>query len=64
MQSATAVGYDIKDIESIPEASVLGVGCGAPTRFADIREGVVVDLGSGAGIDVSYQPIRLEGQVK
>jgi arsenite methyltransferase len=53
MQSATAVGYDIKDIESIPEASVLGVGCGAPTRFADIREGeVVVDLGSGAGIDV------------
>ena len=52
-QSATAVGYDTKDIDSIPEASVLGVGCGAPTKFAEIREGeVVVDLGSGAGIDV------------
>jgi ubiquinone/menaquinone biosynthesis C-methylase UbiE len=32
---------------------VLGVGCGVPTKFAGIREGeVVVDLGSGAGIDV------------
>jgi arsenite methyltransferase len=52
-QSATAVGYDIKDIRSIPEASILGVGCGAPTKFADIKQKeVVVDLGSGAGIDV------------
>jgi arsenite methyltransferase len=53
MQSAMAVGYDSKDIGSIPEASVLGVGCGVPTKVAGIREGeVVVDLGSGAGIDV------------
>jgi SAM-dependent methyltransferase len=53
MQHAKAIGYDTKDIESIPQASVLGVGCGAPTKFAEIREGeVVVDLGSGAGIDV------------
>jgi arsenite methyltransferase len=52
-QSATAVGYDIQDIRSIPEASILGVGCGAPTKFADIKQNeVVVDLGSGAGIDV------------
>jgi arsenite methyltransferase len=53
MQSAAAVGYDIKDIGSIPEASMLGVGCGVPTKFAGIRQGeVIVDLGSGAGIDV------------
>src|ERR687886_251185 len=52
-ESTTLIGYDTKDIESIPEASVLGVGCGAPTKFADVRRGeVVVDLGSGAGIDV------------
>jgi ubiquinone/menaquinone biosynthesis C-methylase UbiE len=32
---------------------VFGVVCDAPTKFAGIREGeVVVDLGSGAGIDV------------
>ena len=53
MQSVKAIGYDAKDIESIPETSILGVGCGAPTKFADIKQGeTVVDLGSGAGIDV------------
>src|ERR687883_622021 len=53
MESTKLTGYDAKDIESIPETSVLGVGCGAPTKFAGIKEGeVVVDLGSGAGIDV------------
>ena len=31
----------------------LGLGCGIPTEFADIKEGnTVVDLGSGAGNDV------------
>jgi arsenite methyltransferase len=53
MKSAKAIGYDIKEIVSIPEGSVLGVGCGTPTKFADIKEGeTIVDLGSGAGIDV------------
>ena len=66
MQSATAVGYDSKDIESIPETSILGVGCGVPTKFADIKQGeVVVDLGSGAGIDVflSANQVRKSGKV-
>jgi arsenite methyltransferase len=50
MQSVKAIGYDAKDIESIPQNSILGVGCGAPTKFADIKQGdaAVVDLGSGA----------------
>jgi arsenite methyltransferase len=53
IESSKLIGYDSKDIESIPQSSVLGVGCGAPTKFADIREGeTIVDLGSGAGIDV------------
>lgn len=51
--SSKEVGYESDKLNSIPESSVLGVGCGNPTRFADIKEGnVVVDLGSGAGIDV------------
>ncbi|HZE79171.1 MAG TPA: arsenite methyltransferase [Nitrososphaeraceae archaeon] len=51
--STKLIGYDTKDIDSIPLTSVLGVGCGAPTKFSDIRRGeVIVDLGSGAGIDV------------
>ncbi len=53
IESSKLIGYDSKDIESIPQASVLGVGCGAPTKFAEIGEGeTIVDLGSGAGIDV------------
>jgi arsenite methyltransferase len=51
--SATIIGYDSKELEFIPEASVLGVGCGAPLHHADAKKGeTVVDLGSGAGIDV------------
>jgi ubiquinone/menaquinone biosynthesis C-methylase UbiE len=47
------IGYDQKEIESIPQESILGVGCGAPLNHADLKEGeVVVDLGSGAGIDI------------
>jgi arsenite methyltransferase len=52
-QVSELVGYDNNDLASIPEASILGAGCGTPTKFAFIKEGdTVVDLGSGAGIDV------------
>jgi len=47
------IGYDQKDLESIPQEAILGVGCGAPINHVELKEGeVVVDLGSGAGIDV------------
>jgi arsenite methyltransferase len=52
-QVAAIIGYDKSDLESIPQASILGVGCGAPVNFANLHKGeTVVDLGSGAGIDV------------
>jgi arsenite methyltransferase len=39
--------------ERIVEAADLGLGCGTPIAFADMEEGMrVLDLGSGAGIDV------------
>ena len=39
--------------EKILSVADLGLGCGHPTTFADLREGMtVLDLGSGAGIDV------------
>jgi ubiquinone/menaquinone biosynthesis C-methylase UbiE len=53
MQSTETIGYDSNELASIPQSSILGVGCGNPTKFAHIKKGdVVVDLGSGAGIDV------------
>jgi arsenite methyltransferase len=65
MQSVKAIGYDVKDIESIPQNSILGVGCGVPTKFADIKQGeIVVDLGSGAGIDVFLAANRVGGSGK
>jgi arsenite methyltransferase len=63
--SATIIGYDNKELESIPQASILGVGCGAPLHFADVREAeTIVDLGSGAGIDVFLSSKKVGGSGK
>jgi SAM-dependent methyltransferase len=65
-QVAETTGYDGRDLQSIPKESILGVGCGAPLNFADIKEGeIIVDLGSGAGIDVflSAKRVGAEGRV-
>lgn len=48
---AKNIGYSDKELKMVPEAN-LGLGCGNPTALGKIREGdVVLDLGSGAGID-------------
>jgi arsenite methyltransferase len=65
-QVSELVGYNIKELKSVPEASILGAGCGTPTKFAFIEEGdTVVDLGSGAGIDVflAANVVKASGKV-
>lgn len=50
---ANAFGYSDEELSSIPAESNMGLSCGNPVAMASIREGeVVVDLGSGGGLDV------------
>ncbi|MHC4991280.1 MAG: arsenite methyltransferase, partial [Planctomycetota bacterium] len=46
--------YDRTALEGLPgDAVINSFGCGNPLAWADVREGdVVLDLGSGAGIDI------------
>jgi SAM-dependent methyltransferase len=50
---AEAFGYSAEELTSIPADANMGLSCGNPTATAHIRAGeVVVDLGSGGGLDV------------
>ena len=51
---ASRIGYTDEELASIPEhAATHAFGCGNPLAFSGVEEGdVVLDLGSGAGIDV------------
>jgi arsenite methyltransferase len=50
---AEAFGYSAEELAAIPAEANMGLSCGNPTAMANLREGeVVVDLGSGGGLDV------------
>ena len=53
--------YDASQTSGLPEGAVLAsLGCGNPTALAELREGeVVLDLGSGGGIDVLLSARRV-----
>jgi arsenite methyltransferase len=53
--------YDEVDHTQLPEAARLAsLGCGNPTAVAELREGeTVLDLGSGAGLDVILSARRV-----
>lgn len=47
------LGYADEEIESLPDGCNMGLGCGNPHLMASFRKGeVILDLGSGGGIDV------------
>src|SRR5204863_683946 len=57
----TANLYDDTEKGSLPETAVLAsLGCGNPTALAELKAGeVVLDLGSGGGIDVLLSARRV-----
>jgi arsenite methyltransferase len=60
-ESFGEVLYDAEQRGQLPEAAVLAsLGCGNPTAVAELHEGeVVLDLGSGGGIDVILSAKRV-----
>jgi arsenite methyltransferase len=59
-ESKTAL-YDAAEIDALPEKAVLAsLGCGNPTALAELKPGeIVLDLGSGGGIDVLLSARRV-----
>jgi arsenite methyltransferase len=53
--------YDAADRATLPDTAVLAsLGCGNPTAVAELRAGeIVLDLGSGGGIDVLLSASRV-----
>ncbi|MGE3315621.1 MAG: arsenite methyltransferase [Planctomycetaceae bacterium] len=50
---AHAFGYSQEQLDAIPAEANMGLSCGNPTAMASLKTGeVVVDLGSGGGLDV------------
>lgn len=63
---AEAFGYTEAELSSIPATANMGLSCGNPTATAHLKEGeVVVDLGSGGGLDVflAAQQVGESGKV-
>ncbi|HII92987.1 MAG TPA: arsenite methyltransferase [Methanosarcina sp.] len=60
-----SLGYSESDVQAVPDAN-MGLGCGNPTAFAELKLGdVVLDLGSGAGFDcfLAAQKVGNSGKV-
>ena len=57
---SSSVGYTPEELASVPAEANLGLGCGNPLRAANLKPGeVVIDLGSGAGLDVFLSALQV-----
>ncbi|MES9992857.1 MAG: arsenite methyltransferase [Candidatus Thiodiazotropha sp.] len=49
---STRLGYSAEELANLPSGADMGLGCGNPKAIAALQPGeVVVDLGSGGGVD-------------
>ncbi len=57
---ARSIGYSAKELQSVPDGAVMGMGCGNPTMLAKLQDGqTVLDLGCGGGLDVFLAASRV-----
>ncbi|MCH9625562.1 MAG: Arsenite methyltransferase [Chlamydiales bacterium] len=60
------LGYSKEELDSVPEGSDMGLGCGNPQAIAGLKKGeTVLDLGAGGGFDVflAAQKVGSTGKV-
>lgn len=65
-EASCSMGYSEAELASVPDGANLGLGCGNPRAIAALKPGeVVVDLGSGAGLDcfLAAQQVGATGRV-
>jgi SAM-dependent methyltransferase len=65
-QVSGTIGYSEEELAALPAGANLGLGCGNPTALDSLKPGeVVLDLGSGAGIDafLAARQVGSEGRV-
>lgn len=65
-QAAELIGYNVKELEEIPQEAILGLGCGSPVAYVGLKPGeTILDLGSGGGIDVflAAKKVGVKGSV-
>ena len=63
---SSGLGYMAEELESLPAGANMGLGCGAPVDHLDLKPGeVVLDLGSGGGIDafLAAKQVGSDGKV-
>ncbi len=62
---AKGIGYSEEDLKHVPQDANLGLGCGNPAAVAGLKPGeVVLDLGSGAGMDCFLAAAKVGPQGK